>query len=71
MLELSRSTDEEVGDGTTSVIILAGELMHAALPLLERGLHPSVIVSGYARALDAALDIARGMAHRVDLTSRS
>ena len=40
MIELSRTQDEEVGDGTTSVIILAGEVLAHSLPLLERGLHP-------------------------------
>ncbi|KIY95795.1 T-complex protein 1 subunit gamma [Monoraphidium neglectum] len=55
MIQLSRTQDEEVGDGTTSVIILAGELLQAAEPLLERNLHPTVIVRGYTRALEDAL----------------
>ena len=40
--------DEEVGDGTTSVIILAGEMLSVAEPLLEKNLHPTLIVSGCA-----------------------
>ena len=47
MIELSRAQDEEVGDGTTSVIILAGEMLMVAEPFLERGMHPTVIVRGY------------------------
>ena len=43
--------DEEVGDGTTSVIILSGEILAVAEPLLERNFHPTVIVSGYLKAL--------------------
>lgn len=55
VIELSRTQDEEVGDGTTSVIILAGELLHNAQPLLARNLHPTVIVRGYRMALADAL----------------
>ncbi|BAM78897.1 chaperonin containing TCP1, subunit 3 [Cyanidioschyzon merolae strain 10D] len=55
MLELSRTQDEEVGDGTTSVIVLAGALLQAAEPCLEAGVHPTVIVGAYMRALQDAL----------------
>merc|ERR1719493_406154 len=55
MIELSRAQDEEVGDGTTSVIILAGEFLGVAEPLLEKKLHPTLIVSGYMQALNDAL----------------
>jgi T-complex protein 1 subunit gamma len=61
MLELARSQDEEVGDGTTSVIILAGELLVVAEPFLVRGMHPTVTVNAYHRALEAALEIAEKM----------
>ena len=47
MLEISRASDEEVGDGTTSVIILTGEMMVAARPFIERDMHPTIIVSAY------------------------
>merc|ERR1719386_593287 len=43
MIELARAQDEEVGDGTTSVIILAGELLHVAEPLLHKNIHPTII----------------------------
>jgi T-complex protein 1 subunit gamma len=61
MIELSRAQDEEVGDGTTSVIILgsclyqpivycaAGEMLHVSEPLLGRKLHPTVITKGYSQ----------------------
>jgi T-complex protein 1 subunit gamma len=55
MIELSRSQDEEVGDGTTSVIILAGEMMMKAGPFITNNLHPTVIVQGYNKALQEAL----------------
>lgn len=49
--------DEEVGDGTTSVIILAGEVLAQALPHLERNIHPVVIISAFKRALADALQV--------------
>ena len=52
MIELSRAQDEEVGDGTTSVIILAGEVLSAVETFLERDIHPTVIVSAYFKALE-------------------
>ncbi|EPY20201.1 T-complex protein 1 subunit gamma [Strigomonas culicis] len=55
MLELARAQDEEVGDGTTSVIILTGEILSLAQPLLERNIHPLKIVKGFTQALDDAL----------------
>ncbi|KAK2738390.1 T-complex protein 1 subunit gamma [Myotisia sp. PD_48] len=57
MIELSRAQDEEVGDGTTTVIILAGEMLAHALPQLERNIHPVVIISAFKRALADALAI--------------
>ncbi|KAL9047226.1 MAG: hypothetical protein Q9214_000153 [Letrouitia sp. 1 TL-2023] len=57
MIELSRTQDEEVGDGTTTVIILAGEVLAQALPQLERNIHPVVIISAFKRALTDALNI--------------
>lgn len=49
--------DEEVGDGTTTVIILAGEILAQALPHLQRNIHPVVIISAFKRALADALTI--------------
>merc|ERR1712167_446593 len=62
MIELSRAQDEEVGDGTTSVIILAGEMLSVAEPLLEKNIHPTVIVSGYLRAMEDSLALLNDIA---------
>lgn len=70
MIQLSRTQDEEVGDGTTSVIILAGELLQAAQPLLERHMHPTVLVRGYSRALEDAVKVAEGMSFEIDANDR-
>lgn len=56
MIELSRTQDEEVGDGTTSVIIIAGEILAYSLPLLEKHIHPVVIIRAFKQALDDALE---------------
>ena len=57
MIELARAQDEEVGDGTTSVIILAGELLSAVESFLERDIHPTVLVGAYFKALDEIVKI--------------
>mmetsp|Transcript_3609 Transcript_3609/g.13790 ORF Transcript_3609/g.13790 Transcript_3609/m.13790 type:complete len:571 (-) Transcript_3609:102-1814(-) len=57
MIDLARTQDEEVGDGTTSVIIMAGEMLAVAEPYVQRNLHPTHIVKGYFTALDDAVQI--------------
>ncbi|KAI9511407.1 T-complex protein 1 [Russula earlei] len=57
MIELSRTQDEECGDGTTSVIVLAGEILAQSLSQLERDVHPVVIISAYNKALQSALEV--------------
>lgn len=70
IIDLSRTQDEEVGDGTTSVIILAGEMLAMAEPFLERNLHPTVIIRGYMRALEDAIKIVDGLSFPVDVDDR-
>ncbi|KAI1083875.1 T-complex protein 1 [Whalleya microplaca] len=67
MIELSRTQDEEVGDGTTTVIILGGEILAQALPHLERNIHPVVIISAFKRALKDALDIIDEISLPIDI----
>jgi T-complex protein 1 subunit gamma len=57
MIELSRTQDEEVGDGTTSVIILASEILTVAEPYLDQKIHPTRIVKGFFMALEDAIQI--------------
>jgi len=70
MIELSRAQDEEVGDGTTSVIILAGEMLSVAEPLIEKKLHPTLVVSGYMQALEDGLEMMNNFAYQVDTNSQ-
>lgn len=67
IIELARMQDEEVGDGTTSVVCLTGEMLQAARPFIERGVHPSSIVTGYFRALEEATRVLDGLAQPLDL----
>ncbi|KAJ8304883.1 hypothetical protein KUTeg_018466 [Tegillarca granosa] len=57
MIEIARTQDEEVGDGTTSVIILAGEMLSTAQPFLEQQMHPTIIISAFRQALEDLLEI--------------
>ncbi|ORX68009.1 T-complex protein 1 [Linderina pennispora] len=70
MIELSRTQDDEVGDGTTSVIILAGEMLAISAPFLERKIHPVVILRGFQRALSDAQEILRQISVPVDTSDR-
>lgn len=70
MIELSRAQDEEVGDGTTSVIILTGEILHSSVIFLERNIHPTQIVSGYNKALQHALETCKKIAIKVDIEDK-
>lgn len=71
MIELSRAQEEEVGDGTTSVIVLAGEYLAQAEPLIDRQMHPTVICNGYLKALDDAIKFLNEVAVPLDLTDRA
>jgi len=55
MVELSKSQDNEIGDGTTGVVVLAGSLLEQAEELIDRGIHPIRIADGYESAMKVAL----------------
>ncbi|CAH0399534.1 unnamed protein product [Chilo suppressalis] len=57
MIEIARTQDEEVGDGTTSVIVLAGEMLAVAEPFLAQNIHPTVIIREYRQALEDAVKL--------------
>uniref|UniRef100_A0A8C1KFU6 T-complex protein 1 subunit gamma n=1 Tax=Cyprinus carpio TaxID=7962 RepID=A0A8C1KFU6_CYPCA len=70
MIEISRTQDEEVGDGTTSVIILAGEMLSVAEQFLEQQMHPTVVIGAYRQALDDMLNILKDVSTPVDVNNR-
>ncbi|KAF8822310.1 putative T-complex protein 1, epsilon subunit (TCP-1-epsilon) [Cardiosporidium cionae] len=71
LVDLSRSQDEEVGDGTTGVVILAGALLEQASRLLEKGLHPLRVADGFDIACDAATRRLNEIATPVDIFSNN
>jgi T-complex protein 1 subunit delta len=58
-VELSKAQDIEAGDGTTSVVVLAGSLLEAAEKLLAKGLHPTAIAEGFRSAGNKCVEILR------------
>ncbi|MFW9988230.1 MAG: thermosome subunit beta [Candidatus Odinarchaeota archaeon] len=57
MVEVAKTQDSEVGDGTTTSVILAGELLKRAKKLIEQKIHPTVITEGFRKAADKAVEI--------------
>lgn len=55
LVELSKSQDDEIGDGTTGVVVLAGALLEAASDLIDKGIHPIRIADGFDQACDVAV----------------
>lgn len=69
LVELSASQDDEIGDGTTGVVVLAGALLEQAEKLLDRGIHPVRIAEGYEKAADVAIQTLKDIADTVPFTS--
>jgi len=70
MKEVAKTQDDEVGDGTTTAVILVGELLEKAESLLDQGIHPTIIVSGYQKASERALEALEKVALDVDMDDR-
>lgn len=66
MVEISKATDNEVGDGTTSVVVLAGALIEKAEDLITKDVHPTIIVDGYRKSAQKAIDILNKIAQKVE-----
>ena len=71
MIELSRAQDEEVGDGTTSVIVLAGQILQAAEIFIEKKVHPTIVVNAYFKALEEILKITEEMGVEIDIDNEA
>ncbi|KAL3944862.1 MAG: hypothetical protein SGBAC_001064 [Bacillariaceae sp.] len=68
MVELSSSQDDEIGDGTTGVVVLAGALLEQAEVLLNKGVHPVRIASGFETAAEVAIKHLEAISDRVKFT---
>ena len=70
LVEVAKAQDNEAGDGTTSAVIIAGELLSRAEELIDKNVHPTVIIDGYGKAADKALETLEKIAIPVDLKSK-
>lgn len=71
MVEVSKTQDDEVGDGTTTSVIIAGALLGKAEELIEKNVHPTVIIDGYRKAGDKALETLEKIAIKVNPNDRA
>jgi len=70
MVEIAKTLDDMVGDGTTTAVVLAGELLKRAEELLDQNIHPTIIVSGYRKAAQKAMETANKISIPVDIEDR-
>src|SRR2546427_1728679 len=71
LVEVAKTQDDEVGDGTTSAVVLAGELLKEAESLIEQEVHPTIIVNGYRMAAAEAVRRLRQLAWDVKRTDKA
>src|SRR3989338_2322907 len=67
VVEVAKTQDDEVGDGTTTAVVLTGELLSNAEKLLDQGIHPTVITKGYRMSADKADEILNAIGKKVTL----
>jgi len=70
MVEVAKTQDDEVGDGTTTSVIIAGELLSKAETLIEKKVHPTVIIDGYRKAAEKALETLEKIAIKISPTDK-
>ncbi|HKZ94385.1 MAG TPA: thermosome subunit beta [Candidatus Bathyarchaeia archaeon] len=70
IVEVAKTQDDMVGDGTTTAVVLAGELLRRAEELLDQNIHPTVIVSGYRKATQMAVETLDKLGTKVDINDR-
>jgi len=70
LVEVAKAQDAEVGDGTTSAVVLAGMLLDKAETLLDENIHPTTIIEGYKKAADFALKELAKIGMKVDINDR-
>ena len=70
IVEVAKVQDSEVGDGTTTAVVIAGELLHAAETLIDKNIHPTVIADGYKLASQKAQEILQKLGTNIDITNK-
>jgi len=71
LVEVAKTQDEEVGDGTTTAVVIAGALLENAEKLLNDGIHPSIIIKGYKLAAKKACEIAEQVADSISIEDKN
>jgi len=66
MVEITKSVDNEVGDGTTSVVVLTGSLLEKAEELINKKVHPTIIVDGFRKSAEKAIELLKEIAEKID-----
>ena len=70
MVEIAKTQDDMVGDGTTTAVVLASELLKKAEELLDQNIHPTILVSGYRKAAQKAIEVINKIAVPLDVNDR-
>lgn len=70
-MDLSAAQDVEAGDGTTSVVVLAGSFLSAAEKMLQKGIHPTIIAEAFTKASAKAVEYLTEMSTPVDLGDKA
>jgi len=70
IVEIAKTQDDMVGDGTTTAVVLASELLKKAEELLDQNIHPTILVSGYRKAAQKAIEVVEKIAVPVDVEDR-
>jgi len=71
MVEVAKTQDDEVGDGTTTAVVIGGELLKKAEALLEQDVHPTIIAAGYRQAAEKAQELLKDIAFDVKPTDKA
>jgi thermosome len=70
MVEVAKTQDDEVGDGTTTAVVMAGELLKKAEELLDENVHPTLIVHGFKQAAERSMEILNEIAQDIDIEDK-
>jgi len=70
LVEVAKTQDEECGDGTTTAVILAGELLKKSEDMIEANIHPTIIAGGYRMAADKAREVLEKVSQKVSIKDR-
>ncbi len=70
MVEIAKTQDDMVGDGTTTAVVLASELLKKAEELLDQNIHPTILVAGYRKATQKAIEVIEKIAVPIDVEDR-